>query len=50
MASKAIYLVIKSIRRCEQVEIGADKGLPPIKISASMWDEIGKDATWIDKV
>ena len=47
--------VLKDIYRChdfkgcEQVEIGADKGLPPIKISASMWDQIGKDSTWIDR-
>jgi hypothetical protein len=47
--------VLKDIYRChdfkgcEQVEIGADKGLPPIKISASMWNEMGKDPTWIDR-
>lgn len=47
--------VLKDIYRChdfkgcKQVEIGADKGLPPINISASMWDEMGKDPNWIDR-
>lgn len=47
--------VLKDIYRChdfkgcEQVEIGADKGLPPIKISAAMLDQIRKDPNWIDR-